>query len=169
MKRILCMLCALTLAIGLLVACGKSPGSDAAPSVSTQPTEGATVPGGVTYYCIIMESGTDEPALYPIADMDVGKFDALVEFFERNAYDPFSANKGVKTRQVPYSVWKEPEIRFAKSSDGGFSGEGAGNFYLWEGKLLLEWYTWSDEYLVVVDVPDALSQYFVEIVDGLKA
>ena len=120
-----------------------------------------------TYECYVDEHGAAGPVFYPVPDMDIVKLEALVDFFEHNFYNPFSFGSGVKTRRVPYAVSSEPELRFLKTSKDMLFSEGAGKFYIWEGKLLLEWYTYSDDYMLVVDVPDDLSQYFVGIVNAL--
>lgn len=124
-------------------------------------------PENFTYDCWYQEYGAKH-VFYPVPDMDVAKLDALVEFCELSSYDPIIPNRGVKTRRVPYAVNREPELRFGKLSKDELFSEGAARFFAWEGKLLLEWYTYSDDYMMVVDVPDDLSQYFIGIVDGLK-
>lgn len=120
-----------------------------------------------TYHCWYDEYGPAEHVLYPVPTMDTAKLDALVAFCECNSYDPYGSNSGVKTRRVPYAVSREPELRFGKLSKDGLYSEGAARFFMWKGKLLFELYTYSDDYMLVADVPDDLSHYFIAIVNAL--
>jgi len=124
-------------------------------------------PKNFTYECSRRESGAAKLAFYSVPDMDIAKLDALVEYCNRNDYDPYGSHSGVKTRRVPYSVSREPELRFGKLSKDELFSEGVASFFIWEGKLLLEWYTYSDDYMLAVDVPDELSQYFIALVKNI--
>lgn len=125
-------------------------------------------PANSAYFCWIMEKGADDPIITRLPNIDVEKFDALVKFSERNEYDPYGSDKDAATRRLPYAASAEPEIRFGKEESPGVALKGAAGLHVWEGKLVLEWYTSGDEYMLVVDVPDDLSQYFIGVLDGLK-
>jgi hypothetical protein len=87
-----------------------------------------------------------------------------VQFVERNSYDPFRGNNRIKTRKTAFSIYYEPKIRFFIEEN---SKVGAGDFYLWEGKFTLLYQFSSDEYALVIDVPDELGQYFIEVVKSV--
>lgn len=142
-----------------------------AASLTTQAVENSTTTAThatvkSVYFCW-MDSGTGDPVITPIPDIDIAKFNALAEFYEQNAYDAVGSNNLAKTRRLPYSASNEPEIRFIKQESNGSATKYAAGLHVWEGKLVLEWYTSGDDYMVALDVPDDLSQYFIGIVNAL--
>jgi hypothetical protein len=127
-----------------------------------------TVPEDCKHFCWIMESGADDPIITPVPDINIEKFEALVVFCEKNAYNAIGFNNKAKTRRLPYSASNVSRIRFFEDESEGIALKGAGDFRIWEGNLVLEWYTYSDDYMLVVDVPEDLSQYFIALVDSLE-
>jgi hypothetical protein len=125
-------------------------------------------PKNFKYECARRELGAAGLVFYPVPNMNTAKLDALVAFFDRNFYNPFGSHSGVKTRRVPYSVSNQPELRFIKTSKDMLFSEGAAQLFIWKGKLVLEWYTFSNIYMKVVDVPDKLGKYFIGIVNALE-
>jgi hypothetical protein len=126
-------------------------------------------PKNFVYSCLIDKHDGKGLIRYTVPNIDVKKFEQLLEFCAANSYDPLGSNAGKQTRRLPYGVVKEPEIRFGRESENRFTSEGAGRFYVWEGKLVLLWYTSGDDYTLVADVPDSLGQYFVNLIDTLKS
>lgn len=179
MKKICCVLICVWM-VFTFVGCGKVDASSilqeedttlqqqqTAPSPTTPVKETLTV--AVTtvqedckHFCWIMESGADEPIITPVPDINIEKFEALVSFFERNTFNES------KNYRLPYAATNEPKIRFFEDGSEGIALKGAGEFCVWEGKLVLEKRTVMDEYMVVIDVPEDLSQYFIALVNGLE-
>jgi len=121
-------------------------------------------PANFEYLCLIDKNDGEGLVAYPAPDMDPEMLDALCDFQKSNSYNSIG-NKN--TRQLPFSVWHEPELRFVKKSGNGLFNDGAAMFYIWEGKLVLLNYVSGDDYTAVTDVPDELSRYFVALVNSL--
>ncbi len=145
----------------------QSSASSSAPAETNSFASATQASEKSAYFCWVMELGAEDPVITPIPDIDVEKFNALAEFYERNAYDAVGSNIGVDTRRIPYTARLEPEIRFGLEESDGVALKGAAGLHIWEGKLVLEWYTSGDDYMVAVDVPDDLSHYFIGIVNAL--
>lgn len=123
------------------------------------------------YYCQIgVKDYTRVPVVTAIPDMDPEKLDALINFAAENRYDPFSSTKKVETRRLPIPDRDEsPAVFFYKECKDGFlTSNNSRKFYVDDDKLVaLYFYDYGHgeyEEMEVVDVPDELSQYFVELV-----
>ncbi len=124
------------------------------------------------YYCSIGAEYVDrDPVIITIPDIDFQKFDELMSFAEKNNYNPFRSNKGVKTLRVPIPDRdKSPELIFYKESiDGFFTSDKEYKFHELDGKLLLVFYydygDGENEEMVAVNVPDELGQYFIKLLE----
>lgn len=124
------------------------------------------------YYCQIGAKYVDrDPIITTFPNIDSKKFDALSAFAEKNSYNPFGSNKGIKTHRLTIPDRnKSPKLIFYKESKDGFFTSFKGNlFHIIDGKLLLVfYYTYGHgkyEELVVVDVPDELGQYFIKLLE----
>jgi hypothetical protein len=126
-------------------------------------------PKNFVYSCLLDKHDGKGLVRYAVPNIDVKKFEQLLDFCKANSYDPLGSNTGKQTRKLPYGVTQKPEIRFGRESENGFTSEGAGRFYIWEGKLVLLWYTSGEDYTLVADVPEALGQYFMNLIDALKS
>lgn len=112
-----------------------------------------------TYYC----SNTSIP------DVDVTKFDRLMEFAEENGYDPFGSNSDVKTCRLPMPDLSSELIFYKESKDGLLTSSRGSKFHRINGKLYLVFFydMGHGEYeeLVAVEVPEEIGQYFMEFLD----
>jgi hypothetical protein len=120
------------------------------------------------FYCKIGAQYNDrDPVIEIIADIDFQKFNQLLDFADKNSYNPFGSNKNAKTRHLPIPDRDEsPELVFyCESNDGFFTSYKGSKFHIMDGNLLLVFfYDYSHgeyEELVAVDVPDELGEYFI--------
>ncbi len=120
-----------------------------------------------SYQCIIRQKGSDSQT-YTVKKMDIDKLNRLVEFCNANSYNPTAVSGSVVTRAVSSLELDDLKYKFTMSSnDGLFSAETA-SFYIVDNKLVLEYYNiMSEDKILIVDVPDELSQYFVSIINEL--
>ena len=128
----------------------------------------------LVYYCRIgMENIYRNSVIEIIHDIDHEMFDKLMVFANKNEYEPFNSNKNVITHRLPFPNNDEfPELIFYReSNDGHFTSSKANKFYIINNKLLLVYfYDYGNgkyEELVVIDVPDELGQYFIELLRKL--
>jgi len=126
------------------------------------------------YYCLVgNKHNYNNYVVTTLTDIDPSKFDDLLTFANKNYYNPFSSNKGIKTRRLPIpdrNVSKELTF-YKESRDGIFQSDRSHIFLIVDGKLLLVFqYDYGHgkyKELVAVDVPDELGQYFIEIINKI--
>jgi len=122
------------------------------------------------FYCRIGAQYIDrDPVIAVIPDIDFQKFNELLDFADKNSYNPFVSNKDAKTRRLPMPGRDEsPELVFyCESNDGLFTSYRGNKFHIINNELLLVFfydYGYGEyEELVAVDVPDKLGKYFIEL------
>lgn len=107
---------------------------------------------------------------YTINEMDIDKLNELVDFCEKNSYDPFSFSNSQNTRAVSTSSLGDTEYRFGMNSNDGLFSSGAASFFILDNTLVLEYYSvMSEEKTLIVDVPKELSNYFISIISSTNA
>ena len=117
------------------------------------------------YYCDISRGNGKTYTTF--TDIEPLKFDELMTFAEKSEFaektNYFGLNKKGKTRKVE-SLNLENTIRytFYKESRDGIFTSYRYRFHLFEGKLLFEFADFN-VIPIVVDVPDELGKYFVEL------
>lgn len=118
----------------------------------------------------IVERKNSERKTYTLDSMDIKMLNELVAFCEENSYDPFALGNTENTRSVSFSLLDEPNYGFGINSVDGMFSFGASRLYIADGKLSLEYYTvMSEEKTLIADVPDEVGQYFISLVEGIKA
>ena len=104
-----------------------------------------------------------------LPNMNVTKFDELMEFVKENEYNPFGSNSDVKTCRLPMPDRSSELIFYKESKDGILVSSKGNGFYLINGKLLMVFYYdmghGNYEELVAVEVPEEIGQYFVELLE----
>jgi hypothetical protein len=123
------------------------------------------------YYCKIHgKSSSRHPFHATVTDIVPSKFDELRDFAEKIDYaegtNYFGLKKRVETRRLKiFEPWNTLlQYDFLKESRDGIFGSGMIGFCIIEGKLLYKLDYDRDEHeMVVVDVPDELGQYFIEL------
>lgn len=119
-----------------------------------------------TYQCIAKQKGK-EFKTYIINEMDIVKLNELVDFCEKNSYDPFSFSNSKNIRTVSTSSLGDTEYRFGMNSNDGLFSSGAASFFILDDKLVLEYYSlMSEEKTLIVDLPEELNQYFTTIINS---
>lgn len=114
------------------------------------------------YYCEYMEQ----------PDMDISKFEALMEFIKENKYGLFGSNSDVEVCRLPMPDWSS-QITFHKESKDGMLISSQGNkLYLIEGKLYSALYydmgNGNNEELVAAKVPEEIGQYFINLLEQIQ-
>lgn len=114
---------------------------------------------------------------YEISNTDIDKFNELLLFAFENDYQPLNLiQKDAETRMIPLSDsddWTQGEMHLYKiSNDGYFSTQQGHIFRIEDGEVVLVWYyDWEDDaapMMKVVDVPDELEDYFIELVNNIS-
>ena len=110
-----------------------------------------------------------------IPKVDFQKFEELLAFGRENNYEPFdsSSNKKVmeKTCRIPESEFQEGFCFYKVSKDGYFTTSRGPRYFVYDDKLFLVFYHDGEnqdgefEEVVSVEVPNELSQYFVEVLE----
>jgi len=107
---------------------------------------------------------------HTVNEMDIKKLNELVDFCEKNSYDPFSFLGSDNTRSVSTSLLGKTEYRFGMNSNDGLFSSGAASFFILDNTLVLEYYSvMSEEKTLIVDVPKELSDYFISIISSTNA
>lgn len=131
-----------------------------------------------TYYCGIgaIEATEDEKRLFQIEDIDLEKYEALMEHGGVFAYDPFDAvkNKASEFREVTIDTLEvdpRPYINFFKQSkDGNFGSYKAHYFFILDGTMYLaRYHNMSEHFVSAVEVSEETASYFIELVEGFQA
>ncbi len=118
-----------------------------------------------TYQYITNQKG-GEFKTHTVDEMDISKLNELIDFCEKNAYNPLSFFEASNTRTVSTSALGDTEYRFGMNSNDGFFSSGAAGFYISEGRLVLEYYARVNQNkTLIVDVPQELSDYFISLID----
>ncbi len=123
-------------------------------------------PQNYIYYCNLKNEGK----VIEIADVDPGKFDALLTFAEQSDYNPFDKAHNAKIEKVDLPMpddTKDVRLVFYKESVDHLLRSSTGSeYYILNDQLYLvyQYDCGHGEYekLIAVEVPDDLSAYFVE-------
>lgn len=131
------------------------------------------------FFCLIGNiHDENEQQIYEIHEINSLMFDSLLEFAEKNDYDPltsFNNEENLKNVPIPNpDDWMADEIHFYKESrDGAFTTSRAYTFILHENSLyLLYQYDFSDDKMPVMlirDIPEEISNYFESLLDNLQS
>ncbi|MCI8496993.1 MAG: hypothetical protein HFE85_01915 [Clostridiales bacterium] len=121
------------------------------------------------FYMKIGGQFDDDAVLTELADVDLDKFDQLMEFAKLHSYDPFAAGKSPELRELPIQEDNIGEIRFFKQSkDGLFTSDQSYTFRIYDQELVLIYvYDYGHgeyEAMQAVDLPVELSEYFMAII-----
>lgn len=118
-----------------------------------------------TYQYITNQKG-GEFKTHTVDEMDISKLNELIDFCEKNSYNPFSFFESSNTRRVSTASLGDTEYRFGMNSNDGFFSLGAARFYILENRLVLEYYAvGSQNKTLIVDVPQELSDYFISLIN----
>jgi hypothetical protein len=104
--------------------------------------------------------------------IDPAMFDDLLDFSDGNIY--VTGHHVGQTRKLPKAAWNEPHLVFYKESIDGLLVAHTGEFFVWEGEFVLFRYLNdaggdSGAFVEVSIVPEALGQYFMNLIDALKS
>lgn len=117
-----------------------------------------------TYQYITNQKG-GKFEVHTVNEMDINKLNNLVDFCEKNSYDPFVSSGSGNTRSVSTSSLGKTEYRFGMNSNDGLFSLGASSFYLLDNNLVLEYNSvMSKGKTLIVDAPKELSEYFISII-----
>lgn len=128
-------------------------------------------PNNFSYYCTLgVDSYTQSTKTVEIADVDRGKFDALLAFAEQSDYNPFDKAHNAKIEKVDLPMpddTKDTRLVFYKqSNDDLFVSYARTEFYILNNHLyaVYQYDCGHGEYekLIAVKAPDDISTYFVE-------
>jgi hypothetical protein len=119
------------------------------------------------YYCNISgRSRSLHPFRATVTNIVPSKYDELRAFAMKSRRHSSGSNAGVKTRRLKILDPADTlfQYDFYKDSRDGIFFSGMHGFHIIEGKLLLSLdYDYDSYEMVVVDVPDELGQYFIEL------
>lgn len=102
---------------------------------------------------------------HTVNEMDINKLNDLVDFCEKNSYDPFASSGSGNTRSVSTSSLGNTEYRFGMNSNDGLFSSGAAFLYVLDNSLVLEYRSvMSSKKTLIVDIPEELSEYFISII-----
>lgn len=134
--------------------------------------------GSYIYYCGInvKESRDEDKQYFEIEDIDLEKYEALVEHGGVFGYDPFDGikNAASESREViidTEEVDPRPYINFFKESRDGMFGSFKGRyFFILDGTMYLaRYHNISEHFVSAVAVPEETAAYFIELVDDLQS
>lgn len=99
--------------------------------------------------------------------MDINKLNELIDFCEKNSYDPFGFSGSGNTRSVSTSSLGDTEYRFGVNSNDGLFSSGAAFLYILDDNLVLgNRSVMSSKKTLIVDLPKELSDYFMSIINN---
>jgi len=115
------------------------------------------------FYCQTVKEYNTPPPIIVRINILYSRFDELMTFAKQYSQDPFGSSKEI--RLIPFLNPEDTfQYRFYKKSNDGLFSSGYNNaFHILNGKLVLIFYPQEDKKLLVVNVPDQLSQYFIEL------
>ncbi len=127
-------------------------------------------PKNFSYYCLLGDAAYAKDDLsIPLPDIDIEKFNSLLDFAAKSTYDPFDSNHNSKISKVelPMPDNKSNKIIFYKESiDSLFVSTQENEYYIIDNYLYLVYqYDYGHgeyEKLIAVKVPEEISEYFVE-------
>lgn len=129
------------------------------------------------YYCGInvKEAQDEDKQYFEIEDIDLEKYEALVEHGGVFAYDPFDGVKNAASEFKEVTIDTEkvdprPYINFFKESkDGIFVSFKAHYFFILDGTMYLaRYHNISEHFVSAVEVPKETADYFIELVEGFQ-
>lgn len=124
-----------------------------------------------TYFCQIGTPKKDaSPLVMDISHIDIEKFDSLIEFAEKNSYDPFDFVKNNKIEKLELPMPDETEsprlVFYKESKDGMFISSRGEYFHIIDDEIVLVFYYdygyGEYEKLIAVKVPDEISDYIID-------
>lgn len=128
-------------------------------------------PKNYTYHCILgVNSDTTSEKNVSLDDVDISKFDALLEFGENSSYDPFNFLHNSKIDKIelpmPDDNVETRMIFYKESKDSLFTSSKSEEYYIIDNTLYLVYqYDYGHgeyEKLIAVKAPDEISKYFVK-------
>lgn len=134
-------------------------------------------PENYSYYCAVgVKFSKEEAEVFEIEDIDLERYDALMDSGSAFAYDPFDLlkNTAAEFKSVEFDT-REIDVRpfinfYRESRDGLFTSSKASKFFILDGTLYLARY-WNlkEEVVSAVELPEESSAYFVALVEGFQA
>ncbi len=107
---------------------------------------------------------------HTVNEMDINKLNELIDFCEKNSYDPFSFSGSANTRSVSTSSLGDTEYRFGINSNDGLFSSGAAFLYILDNNLVLgNRSAMNSKKTLIVDLPQELSDYFMSIINNPSA
>lgn len=107
---------------------------------------------------------------HTVDEMDINKLNELIDFCEKNSYDPFGFSGSGNTRSVSTSSLGDTEYRFGINSNDGLFSSGAAFLYILDDNLVLgNRSVMSSKKTLIVDLPEELSDYFMSIINNPSA
>lgn len=107
---------------------------------------------------------------HTIDKIDANKLNELIDFCEKNTYDPFGFSGSENARSVSTSSLSGTEYRFGINSNDGLFSSGAASLYILDNNLVLaNRSNMSSKKTLIVDLPQELSTYFMSIINNSSA
>lgn len=107
---------------------------------------------------------------HTVNEMDIKKLNELIDFCEKNSYDPFDFSNSANTRSVATSSLGDTEYRFGINSNDGLFSSGAAFLYVLDNNLVLgNRSAINTKKTLIVDLPQELSDYFMSIINNPSA
>lgn len=102
-----------------------------------------------------------------IKGMDMDKVDSLIKFAEKHSYDPDKPNAKKDQVQCPLPENRDGEAHFYKESADGLFSLGKEHTYYMINGYFIQLYSYGEDIMYVVQVPDDPGAYFVDILNKL--
>jgi len=131
-------------------------------------------PYNFDYYYHLGNNVNETPLVVNIPEIDPQKFDELFAFAKENSYDLGTNNKAMqKTRRLPEAVRNggRKALYFYKVSNDGYFATVRHEYFVHDGKLLKVFFhdggskNEGIREVLVIDVPDELGQYFIDLME----
>ena len=133
-------------------------------------------PNNYNYYCGVGYY-ISETAIH-IPEIDLQKYNALIDFGKANNYNPFDKASKKKIEQtahrIPKSEFNEGVCFYKISNDGYFTSLLTPMYFVHDSKLLMVFYhdggsrNGGIQEVVALEVPDELGQYFIDLMDKYR-
>lgn len=131
-------------------------------------------PDNFDFYYHLGNNVNEIPLIVKIPEIDPQKFDELYAFAKENSYDLGTNDKALqKSRRLPEDVCNggRNSLYFYKVSNDGYFATIKHEYFVHDGKLLKVFFhdggakNGGVREVVVIDVPDELGQYFIDLME----
>ena len=120
-----------------------------------------------TYQCIVKADNNSSETI-DVNKIDIVKLNELLVFCNENKYEPNSFAETSNRTAVSTSSLGDKTYRFKMSSKDGLFSADAKSFSIVDNTLVYRYYeVMSENKTLIIEVPKALSDYFVSVISNL--